>query len=94
MAKEDIPEGDLDQLIEDWPRMREEISKLKKRNEELEANIRDVLRILGVTSGIPFVQPKMTMLPEQEMRYDDALERLRHQYFDFPEDPSSARPKS
>jgi hypothetical protein len=40
MPEQDIPEGDLDQLVEDWPRMRKEISELKKRNKELEDNIR------------------------------------------------------
>ena len=33
--------------------------------------------MLGVVYGTPYVQPKMTMLPEHSKGYDEALARLR-----------------
>jgi hypothetical protein len=85
---EEPTEVDLEQMAEDWLRMRGEISELRKQNRELKENLRDVLRILGVTSGIPFVQPGMRLLPEQMMDYKAAVERLRQQYFEFPDEAS------
>ena len=34
-------QNDLEQLVEDWPRMREEISKLKKQNDELKGELQN-----------------------------------------------------
>ena len=66
-----------------------EIKQLKREIAGLKENLKDVLRILGVVYGQPYVQPKMGMLPEQLKGYDEALARLRAQYFEFPEKPSS-----
>ena len=64
-----------------------EIKQLKREIAGLKENLKDILRILGVVYGQPYVQPKMTMLPEQSKGYDEALARLRAQYFEFPEQP-------
>jgi hypothetical protein len=68
-----------------------EIKQLKREIAGLRENLKDVLRILGVVYGTPYVQPKMTMLPEHSKNYDEALARLRGEYFEFPDDPSSRR---
>jgi len=68
-----------------------EIKQLKREIAGLRENLKDVLRILGVVYGTPYVQPKMTMLPEHSKGYDEALARLRGEYFEFPDDPSSRR---
>jgi hypothetical protein len=60
-----------------------EINALKAEIAGLRDNTRDVLRIVGVSYGIPFVQPGMRLLPEQAMGYDASLERLRRKYFEF-----------
>jgi hypothetical protein len=65
-----------------------EIKQLKAEVAGMRENLKDVLRILGVVSDVPFVQPGMRLLPEQQKGYDDALLRLRQQYFEFPDDPS------
>jgi hypothetical protein len=54
-----------------------EIKQLKREIAGLRENLKDVLRILGVVYGTPYVQPKMTMLPEHSKGYDEALARLR-----------------
>jgi hypothetical protein len=64
-----------------------EIKQLKREIAGLKENLKDVLRILGVVYGQPYVQPKKSMLPEQSKGYDEALARLRAQYFEFPEQP-------
>jgi hypothetical protein len=78
--------GNVEEAVTDDAKM---INELRGEIAGLRENLRDVLRILGVVYGTPFVQPKMTMLPEQALGYDAAIERLRHQYFEFPKDPSS-----
>jgi hypothetical protein len=65
-----------------------EIKQLKAEIAGLRENLKDVLRILGVVYDVPFVQAGMRLLPEQQKGYDDALLRLRQQYFEFPDDPS------
>jgi hypothetical protein len=65
-----------------------EIKQLKAEIAGLRENLIDVLRILNVVYGTPFVQPGMQLLPEQRKGYDEALDRLRHQYFEFPDNPS------
>jgi hypothetical protein len=66
-----------------------EIKQLKREVVGLKENLKDVLRILGVVYGQPYIQPKKTMLSEQSKGYDEALARLRAQYFEFSEKPSS-----
>jgi len=41
--------------------------------------VKDVLRILNVVYGTPFVQRGIMLPPEQRKRYDEALDRLREQ---------------
>ena len=65
-----------------------EIKQLKREVAGLKENLKDVLRILGVVYGQPYIRPKKTMLPAQSKGYDEALARLRAQYFEFPEKPS------
>jgi hypothetical protein len=65
-----------------------EIKQLKAELAALRENVKDVLRILNVVYGTPFVQPGMHLLPEQRKGYEEALERLRLQYFEFPDNPS------
>jgi hypothetical protein len=65
-----------------------EIRQLKAEIAGLRENLRDVLRILNVVYGTPFVQPGMQLLPEHRKGYDEALDRLREQYFEFPDNPS------
>ncbi|MBV9877418.1 MAG: hypothetical protein JO025_22000 [Verrucomicrobia bacterium] len=65
-----------------------EIKQLKREIAGLKENVKDVLRILGVVYGQPYVQPRMSMLPEQTKGYDEALARLRAQYVDSRERPS------
>lgn len=42
-----MTEEDLEQLSEDWPRMREEISLLKKQNSELREDLKKMV-VLGL----------------------------------------------
>jgi hypothetical protein len=63
------------------------INEIRAEIAGLRENLKDVLRILGVVYGAPFVRPGM-LLPEQAMGYDVALERLRHEFPDYP----SSRP--
>jgi hypothetical protein len=65
-----------------------EIKQLKAEIAALRENLKDVLRILNVVHGTPFVQPGMQLLPEQRKGYDEALDRLRKQYVEFPDNPS------
>jgi hypothetical protein len=65
-----------------------EIKQLKAEIAGLRENLKDVLRILNVVYGTPFVQPGMPLLPEQRKGYNEALDRLRKQYFEFPDNPS------
>ena len=64
-----------------------EIKQLKAEIAGLRENVKDVLRILNVVYGTPFVQRGTMLPPEQRKRYDEALDRLREQYFEFPDNP-------
>ena len=65
-----------------------EIKQLKAEIAGLRENVKDVLRILNVVYDTPFVQRGILLPPEQRKRYDEALDRLREQYFEFPDNPS------